>query len=346
MGGLVSEGGATYPVSKLSKYNDTNYNVYGQSIFTSENAMIYGCAIKKTRTDCGRIWKAHICSSNADHAPQMRHITCNEPTCPVCYPKFSYRLADGICERLKGYQEVYPGDPISHLVMSPPQGTRYKDMKTAFISVTKMFIKVGGKGAAVWYHPYRMRKEVVVKLREYRDIWMRENPDGKPKGFWIWAHEDVLKLGYLGMYVKYSPHFHLLSTGYLIKSDEFYEKTGWIYKKVIRDEGENLGNSVVMLSDKQIKRVAHYISTHCAWEWTKHSVRYIGVMSYGNLGRTKIKTEYQPIICEICGHAVHEHAVSELTGEICEVIRTDLRRRVISWQYWKRVRKSRVKKAG
>jgi hypothetical protein len=308
--------------------------------------MIYGSGQKKTQKDCGKVWKAHVCSLNQIHDLQLRHITCNEPTCPVCYPKFAYRLADGICERIAGYQEVYPKDPISHLVMSPPEGTRYKDMKGAFASVTKMWIKINGKGAAVWYHPYRMRKEVVDKLKKYRIDWKKENPGKTPRGFWVWAHEDVLKLGYLGMYVKYSPHFHLLSTGYLVKSDEFYEQTGWIYKKVIRDQGEDLGNSPVMLSEIQIVRVAHYISTHCAWEWGKHSVRYIGDMSYSKLGRTKVSVTSERVICKICGNAVHEHAVSQLTGEICELIRTDIRRRVITWEYWKRAKKSRAKRVG
>jgi len=343
-----SGGAGAYPASTLLS-NSLYYSISrhdGQSIFTSKGH-IYGSAQKKTKTDCGKIRSVHVCSKDPGHEMQNRHICCNEPTCPICYPKFVHRLADGITERVKGYQEVYPKDPFCHLVLSPPPGTEYKNMKEAFAAVSKVFLKRAlGKAASVNYHPYRLRKELIGSLWMVQDVWIQQNPGKKPPGFWKLAHDNVLKLDSLSDYVVYGPHFHAIATGYLIKSNDFHRITNWIYKKVkhdsFEDEADEGDSTELNIGD--VVRLAHYLGTHTAWEWGKHSVRYIGAMSYAKLGRTKEGVRREQVKCKVCGAAVHEHTWMGLTEEIGDCIRTEIEERIILWKYWKREKKKRKKK--
>jgi hypothetical protein len=260
-------------------------------------------------------------------------------------------LADGAVERVLGYKEVYPDDPFYHLVLSPLQDTRYSNNKEAFAAAAKVFLKYGGKAAVFWYHPYRFRSNLIWKLRKAQNQWMTENPKKRPPGFWKLARQDVLKLGSFSEYLIYSPHFHALATGYLLNSKEFHRVTGgWIYKKVKRDEGEDRldkGEPVVEsaydLADKDLERVAHYLSTHCAYEWTKHSVRYVGDISYAKLGRKDRKVERVPVVCSRCGAPMVEHLVNTVTGELGEATGEEVMQRVISWQYYKRPKRDRIR---
>ena len=332
-GGMVNEGGGSYPAythQLTDQYSYTNRHD-GQSIFTS-HGIIFGSASKKTNSECGKIRSVVVCSVNREHKPENRHICCKEPTCPVCYPKFSHRLAHGIIERVTGYQTVYPGDPMYHLVMWGKKDALFTSMKEAFNAFSKMFLKIGGKAAAVIYHPYRIKKELLPRLREYRD----KNPELQKVGFWTFAHDDVLGIGSLSEYVIPGPHFHAIATGYLQNSRLFHRKTGWGYKK--KNESE--------LTDSYLISLAHYLATHTAWEWGKHSVRYIGDMSYSKLGRTKEGVRRELVKCRVCGSLVQERAWSNEMELIGDCIQTEIEEKILLWQYWKRVKKSRVKRAG
>jgi hypothetical protein len=343
-GGLNGAGHHTYPASTSIDQVHSIDNIYGQSIFRRESSFIYGSSLKQTNSQCGIPHRQLICSKDKGHTVVTKHICCNDPQCPVCYQKFTHRLADGAVERVLGYKEVYPEDPFYHLVLSPLQDTRYLNNKEAFAAVAKVFLKHGGKAAAMWYHPYRFKSGLIWKLRKVQNQWMIENPKKRPPGFWKLAREDVLKLGSFGEYLIYSPHFHALATGYLLNSKEFHRVTGgWIYKKVKRDEGEDhvdKGEAVVEsafdLTGKDLQRVAHYLSTHCGYEWTKHSVRYVGEISYSKLGRRDKKTERMPAVCLKCGAPMIEYFVNQNTGKLGDATGEEVMEKVITWQYYKR----------
>jgi hypothetical protein len=245
--------------------------------------------------------------------------------------------------------EVYPKDPFCHLILSPPPGTEYKDMKEAFAAVSRVFLKRAlGKAAATNFHPYRLKKELIGSLWIAQGEWIQQNPGKNPPGFWKLAHDDALKLGSLSEYVRYGPHFHAIATGYLIKSSDFHRITKWIYKKVkhdsLEDEADDGDSTELEIGD--IVRVTHYIATHTAWEWGKHSVRYIGAMSYANLGRTKERTIDNRVLCRVCQAPIYEYKWADLIEELGDVIRTEVKERIILWKYWKRGKKQRKKKDG
>lgn len=335
-----------YPVSTLLSNYCTNSKIPVRSIFMTEKADIYGCKDSKTNNDCGTHYGIIACSKDPVHSSSVKHICCNDPLCPVCYPKYTHKLAKGVIERILGYSKVYPDDPFNHLIISPPQGTRYQDLKRAFKAVGKVFLDYGGKAGVFWLHWYRIRPEVKERLWVARELWKQDHPYNKhPPGFWKLAHQNILKLQSLGDYLVYSPHFHGITTGYMIKSDEFCELTdGWIYKKVAKDEGEDLPeSSTYQLTPEDLSRVAHYLSTHCAYEWTKHAVRYFGDISYSRLGRKDKHTERVQQTCPKCGAPLVEHLVNQVTGELGDCTGQEVTEKMISWTYYKRIPKERPK---
>jgi hypothetical protein len=225
-------------------------------------------------------------------------------------------------------------------MISPPRGTKYKDLKEAFAAITRIFLDHGGKAGVFWHHPYRVKGCFIGRLQKYRTKWGEDHPGEQVPGFWKLIHDDILKLGGMGEYLFYSPHFHGLTSGKLIQSDVFYEVTeGWVYKKMKHDEGQELPAGY-SLSENSITKVANYLSTHTAYEYSKHAVRYIGDLSYSRLGRKDKETKRVQVMCLKCGAPMVEHLVNkerwELYQELGDVVETEVMERIITWQYYKR----------
>jgi hypothetical protein len=365
----------TYPASNLTDYYCTTDHISVQPIFSREQHFIYGSNQKKSLDDCGVVHTRIVCSASSGHTDIYKHITCNDPLCPVCFTKFVHRMADKVSERVTGFESVYDEPetnyevPIYHLVLSPPQRTRYKTLKEAYADATRVFLDNGGIAAVFCFHPYRFGEGMIPRLRYYQDEWIRCNPKKKPPGFWKLAREDVLKLGGLGNYIVYSPHFHALASGTLTTNKKyvegpdkkvvfyehgkFYEDTGgWIYKKVLRDEGadnldkseENLHSSIYDLDKEDRDSVLHYLLTHACWEATKSTVRYVGAMSYSKLARKDKKVERVLKTCKKCGAPLVEHLVNQVTGELGDCTGQEVTEKMITWTYYKRIPKERPKK--
>jgi hypothetical protein len=301
---------------------------YVPTIFQTERSNIYGSGVHATNSMCGQLYRTvKTCSFDHSHHMEYRHIYCNDPLCPVCYVKFVKRLSERVAERVLGYKELYPEDPLSHVTFSPPEGTRYKDERSAFADVTKVFLENGGKAGIFWCHWYRMPDQIKAKLRRLRRQLKEQDPDKDPPGFWKLAHDDALKLGHLEKYVYYSPHFHGIVTGYLLDSETFHGKTGWIYKKIR-----------FLKAPEEIAGLAYYLSSHASWEWTKHSVRYVGDMSYSKMARRDKITERIQEVCPKCGSLIETHYLTD-DGKVGDLIEGECLKKVEKWLYYKRVKK-------
>lgn len=295
-----------YPAKTVLSDSTSSPNVPG-TLFATIKWMIFGGGVKQTNSQCGKIFRKKVCSKDPNHEPETRFITCNDPLCPTCYTKFSKRLSDRVTERVMGYHEVYPEDPLTHTIFSPPQDVVYKNLKEAFATMNRIFQQNGGKAGVFWFHPYRIKPAVQGKLRRIRKQLEKEGtPKNKIPGFWKLAHEDVLKLGHLSNYLYYSPHFHGIISGYLRDSKSFNEQTdGWVYKK----KGQ-------LKTEDDVARLSHYLSTHAGWEWTKQSVRYVGKMSYNQLAREVVTKIREPEKCKVCGSPLHTYMWDDYAGKI------------------------------
>jgi hypothetical protein len=317
-------------IEKYQNLNTKNYNselvylAYVQPINSEpygtlliKNGHLFGDCEKPTNDDCGQIFRKIQCSNNSLHHPSFRHVRCNEPACPICYVKYSARIAAAVTERVQGFKTVYRlrKNPPYHLIFWSSQirlgdgiwglwsdwlGLRanrpYAGLRAAFKEAKRLLGLMGVDGAVVWYHPYRIKTEIKVILREYKT---RNGLNGKV-GFWKLAHDDVLNIGGLENYMVYGPHWHAIATGWLMNAGEYNKIEGAGYKK-----------KRYLDEERKIYEVSYYISTHACREWGKSTVRYYGTMSYRMLARELVEEKIKDVLCQDCKSHMEEWEVDE-----------------------------------
>jgi hypothetical protein len=298
-----------------------NQGPYGTVL--KDCGLVFGSNEKATNDDCGMIFRKIQCSKEPLHHQSFRHVHCNDPGCPVCYTKFSGRMADRITERSQGYRTVYQKERRYHLIFWPErrEGRPYAGLTEAFKDANRLMKNMGVESAIVEYHPYRIKKELKPCLRRYR---IEKNLNGRA-GFWKLAHDDVFDIGGLEPYLESGPHFHAIATGFLMNSKEYSEKYG----------GAGYKKRRYLDNEEDVHEVAYYISTHAAREWCKSSVRYYGKISYRMLAREMVKTEIKDILCPQCKAKLQEFNCDE-TGITKEMLKDNITEKVKYYLYWKK----------
>jgi len=297
--------------------------IYGTLL--QKHGHLFGDEEKQSAIDCGEKFRKVVCSNNEKHESGFRHIRCNEPGCPICYPKFATRIAQRVTDRVQGYKSVYKGKkPPFHLILWGALATDgayslYGNMRQAFAEGKRLAGILGLDAYTMWYHPYRINPELKPHLRRYKTI---NDLNGKV-GFWKLAHEDVLGIGALENYIVYGPHWHLIADGWMIPTLQFNEMTGGGYKK-----------KRYLDSEKAVYETAYYISTHCAREAGKTSVRYYGALSYRQLKRDLVYVKEQNVLCKVC-QALLKLFPCNIDGVLGEMITDHITEKVRYYIYWK-----------
>lgn len=208
------------------------------------------------------------------HARYVATHSCHNPNCPVCYESWASRQAgnssDRIVQAIGLYKKAgYKIGKVIHVVFSPPQDLAKELIRTRGGSKTLRSMavehakKAGILGGAMDFHPFRQNDP---REDNYRD-------DLEP---YIWYE---------------SPHFHVIGIGWLKKSNEFYDETGWVYKNIGRRE--------------TIKGTIKYTLTHCGIADGFQSLTYFGLFANNKIVVDEIKKVTEPIKCEACGEALH-----------------------------------------
>ena len=149
---------------------------------------------------------------------------CERYVCPVCYKTAIKQGAVGIREHVWNtllemkkafYQTKWF---VSSVIISAPKEVYDMDYEKQHLALRKAIKKLGTQNVAAIYHRWRYRNKTtgeemeIVPWKEYK-----ENPE---------LYERVL-----------SVHWHCFVIGRMVKSDKFYEDTGWVYKKLKTDGG-------------------------------------------------------------------------------------------------------------
>lgn len=215
-----------------------------------------------------------------EHDSYVATHSCHNPDCPVCYESWASRQAQTTADRLiQGaglYRKTgYRMGRIDHVVFSPPQDLA-KDLhrtsggaKILRTMAKDMIKKAGASGGVVIYHPFR------------------QNDPREPN-----FNSDIPAYAWYE-----SPHFHALITGYLMKSNEFYDKTGWAYKK--------------MGQRATIAGTVKYTLTHCGIADGFQAITYFGLFSYNKIVIDKIEKVTEAVKCTACGTELHLYALVE-----------------------------------
>lgn len=240
-----------------------------------------GCGDIKTKIGC--LDRTHTKSSRAIK------FHCFRPECPECYSAWATRDADRAARRLVGGEDLYhqvgyPLGPVRHFVYSPPQDQAIEQIKTEkgfkdLREQANQVIKLSGmKGWTLMFHPWRKKHD--DDGTECSDRWTPGKGECTRSHHW-----------------EIGPHFHILGYGWIMKSDEFNEQTGWVYK--------NLG-----LRDSVLGTI-WYLLTHVGLgyrdeERVFHVLTWNGCISYSTLCKDTIRPDVEQDHCQECGKVLHE----------------------------------------
>lgn len=180
---------------------------------------------------------------------------CYSPKCPVCSKRWMKRGAQRIEDRILASMKKNPslGKPI-HVVASVPS---HLYSMTVFDARKWVVSKLGNSYSKIVRPGLRSLAQKVVKKAGFRggcSIYHPFRQDPKT-GLWV-----------------FSPHFHFLGFGWIDKTKDLFQASGWVVK--------NLGVR------NNVFGTAFYQLTHCGvWYGSghKHNITWFGDLSYAKL---------------------------------------------------------------
>jgi len=210
---------------------------------------------KEKRSFCGD-WGYVGCLNKEKHITGCIFLkpfqkSCFRADCEKCCFKWLGRSASKATKRMKLY-EKQSKKIAKHIIVSVPVWDIYKPKKEIMKKVYRILKEVKADSGLIIYHPFRYHKE--------SDQW------------------------------HFSPHFHLLSFGWIENVAETYNKYGYIIK--------NLGKRETIFG------TIYYQLSHCGVKKNNHSLTYFGECGYSKLVMDKNDEESKK--CPMCKEYLQE----------------------------------------
>ncbi|PSG98467.1 hypothetical protein BRD56_00580 [Thermoplasmatales archaeon SW_10_69_26] len=271
-------------------------------------ATLPGQADECGESECGNVIGAEACS-HAEHNPEDHDLrlfyqTCEGRTCPQGFEDWINDRADKALHRLVDGKKAYAEEgknlgPVKHVIFSPPpeetDAYRNEDGYGQLVRDAYEHAREAGMdGGVAIPHLWRLSDDLKACLRDEGYGIGEENG-----GLWQGVHDDALGLGHWRTYVTFSPHVHLLGTGYLENAREFNDRTGWVY--------HNKGKRP---SPGSVHSTAAYILSHAALVDGSRALRWWGVFSYNKLAKVEELVRREPKTCE-CGEPIYEYPTTK-----------------------------------
>lgn len=268
---------------------------YGQVDFFSQFPLVGTGEI--TSQHCGLPRKLAACS--AGHRRVFYH-SCNKWSCPSCFISSVSRAARRCGERIDTVKAAYRGSghrlgQAHQFILSPNKEDYILPFEQLKAKAVTFAQKIGISAGAVVFHPYRIKDRYNSPLRMH----LKELPKAQRRGVWNLVRTNALNLSSWKDYVVYEPHFHIIGfmPAVLQKSDDFYNKTGWIYKNSTYKEG----------GLKSVRGAAAYLLTHAAYIPNKKTITYFGLASYNKIVVERVNPRYEQLTCKECGLPMFLH---------------------------------------
>lgn len=281
---------------------------------------------------CGHVKRVARCPDG--HVTKVDHMWCGDYLCPTCYGARLMRTKGDIVDRLVGawgaYQEAgLDLGPIKDMVLSPPQdvGLRAlsstKRMRKLYNDAYKMLDKIGMTGASVLFHPWRV---AAWAQKQFKKALKSGEYEGGIYGYLRSKNWLSPKVGAL----RWSPHFHVVGYGPVgdidrggwMKSDEFYEQTGWIYKTMVDGGARPIiwqPLPGMCLNQDTLDAKIYYILTHLGILWDREDEKrsLLNVRWHGLLSSQKLKVSRHKYrvtaTCSECHQYLHEIAAYDVS---------------------------------
>jgi len=209
-------------------------------------------ATKDAREDCGK-WFTKGCLNilahkNTDYSGKVFiksfKKSCYRADCEVCFKKWMARNSNKATRRIEKYEKK-SSKPAKHIIVSPPKWKHYTPIKELRKEAYKILKEIGAIGGSLIFHPFRYDKK-----------------------FKLWY---------------YSPHFHIIGFGWIDRTTETFQKSGWVVKN------KGVRNSIFA--------TFYYQLSHAGIRRGNHTVTWFGDLSY-----SKLKVEKEPNLneCPLC----------------------------------------------
>ena len=335
------------PVS--SQDHDAGSSLYpaiGTSDYPSPDSLPYSIpgVGEKTSDTCGEVIRGAGCSVDVGHFWRPHPLSCDRRECPTCYDTSLMKVAKRGADRIRGFGDAVGDAPIPagltphqyrevtriikrskkilHVTISPPVGVVTPDMDYEAIQALGRdhARRTGLVGGYYIFHPYRISEDMQVILWLCNHALREQGLD--TMSYWDHVHNDSLGLGSWCEYVEWSPHWHLIGVGWLMRSEEFHHDTGWIYKNIrpggVRRDIDYDPKSVSF--NDEIASVLRYQLSHAALIPGGRALREFGYMNTRYL--KKVGEEYlkriEEALCPVCQAPVVRYLADPSTGEPLE----------------------------
>jgi hypothetical protein len=245
---------------------------------------------------CGEVRAKAWCSNCGDYKYELLDH-CDRGVCPVCHEEWRTRASRSatseIIEKFHLFKQVVdPNFSLSSVVWSCPPKMWDWDIDKLWRAFGQLLRRsVGAEATAAIIHLYRFR-----------------NQEGQEIPFKEWIRNPSAYV------LSREPHFHSIVVGKLIRSDDLYEKTGWVYKKLKNRKGR------YWLNASDVFGTVYYALSHTSLSLDKQrqSVHY-----YGLFKKARIESEwfeYVAMACPICGEHLELHYVKPVIIDDSSVV--------------------------
>jgi hypothetical protein len=271
----------------------------------------------------------------------VRHLqhSCDNPTCPICMPRWTRKEGARLSTALRGYQVKALGEQVfeyecdedydcsepvldateiawhkynakylNHYMLSPLLSVVPREMGIDEIKALgkAMATRVGVTGGVMVFHPYRIKKYIQKCLSKYCVSIHKENFEGREKKFWELLRENVLNLKSWREYIEWSPHYHIVGFGRILSQRTIEEKmaariilNGWV-ARWIRHVDTRIWFDGQDIHDP-IAELAAYLLSHAGHVPGKKIPMRFGVMSSHRLEKVgKPNIIHCDVICPEC----------------------------------------------
>ena len=274
---------------------------------------------EKSSSLCGEVQYSYACEH--EHRILVSH-NCGSASCPVCYHHWVNKTTKRIVPRLLALYRPFESKQSNvsdsgflsgknqlllnrmkklsrysyrHITISFPPGFETLD---PFLEIRKRLKNLNLYGIII-YHPFRITKYGKDQIKKLRDF------GGYQGGNWEILHEAGL-LNVNGI-VYFSPHVHIITSGYIPVSLERDLQLDGFVLKIIR----SIGSPDVSCEDS-LSSVVYYLLTHCGYTGRSKAYRYLGMYGGVTLRKTETVIE-QPLECPECGRQMYK-SIIDLDG--------------------------------
>lgn len=208
---------------------------------------------------------------------------CDRGVCPVCWDSWVERETEAASERflagLKLLKKENCRYKANHVVFSAPPDMYHLTSKQLRTRLNYRMKRAGVIASAVVFHPFRFRNIRTKESVTWGHCSLNRNAN------WPVVQSEAY----------YSPHFHTASVGYLMPSEEFYEKYGWRYYKQ---------NKIPLNNKDRVRRMLWYSLSHAGIEEGRHVLTWTGRFSNNSMLVTHETTELVYPKCPCCGGGI------------------------------------------